>query len=67
MAVRIVLRSRISPTRITSGSCRNDATKASLKLLGIDPDLALFTRLRSGACRYSIGSSMVTMWQRRSG
>ena len=40
-AVEIVSRSRISPTRITSGSWRSAARSASAKLVGVGADLAL--------------------------
>ena len=61
-ASRMVSRSRISPTRITSGSSRNAERRASLK-----PRVSLWTsrwliRQRLLSWTNSIGSSMVRMW-----
>ena len=44
MAASIVSRSRISPTRITSGSCRKARRMASEKLRHVDADFALVDR-----------------------
>ena len=44
MAVCIVFQSRISPTMMTSGSCRNMFFRASLKLGRVGRDLALGDR-----------------------
>ena len=44
MAASIVSRSRISPTRITSGSCRNARRIASENDGHVDADLALIDR-----------------------
>ena len=44
MAASIVSRSRISPTRITSGSCRKARRMASAKRRHVDADLALVDR-----------------------
>ncbi len=64
-ARRIVSRSRISPTRTTSGSSRNAERSASL-----NPSVSRCTsrwliRLRFDSCTNSIGSSIVMMWSGR--
>ena len=60
-AVEIVSRSRISPTRITSGSWRSAARSASEKDGASTPTSRWLTMQRLWACRNSIGSSIVMM------
>ena len=60
-AVRTVSMSRISPTRITSGSCRIASTRASLKLRASRPTWRWLTSETLDGWRNSIGSSIVTM------
>ncbi len=62
-AVSIVSRSRISPTRITSGSWRRALFSACPKLMVSTPTSRWFTIDRLSRMRNSIGSSMVMMWQ----
>ena len=64
-AVETVSKSRISPTRITSGSCRSEERSAVAKLSVSKPTSRWLTRLSLSRCRYSIGSSIVMMWQLR--
>ncbi len=64
-AVEIVSRSRISPTRITSGSSRSAAFSASEKLCASAPSSRWLTRHFLCACRNSIGSSIVMMCSSR--
>src|SRR5215203_135890 len=61
-AVATVSKSRISPTRITSGSCRSEARSASWKERASRPTSTCSMTERIERCSYSIGSSMVTMW-----
>ena len=61
-AVWIVCHSRISPTMITSGSCRIRFFKASGKLGVSVPTSRCETAALPAGKRYSIGSSIVTMW-----
>ncbi len=65
-AVSKVSASRISPTSMTSGSSRT-AEQRLLEVDDVDADLArwLIQRDFSSLNTYSIGSSMVMMWQRR--
>ena len=62
-AISMVSLSRISPTRITLGACRNAARKASAKLGVSRVQFALVNRafLVSDA-EIRSGSSMVRMW-----
>ena len=64
-AVPIVSRSRISPTRITSGSWRSAARSASPKLVASTPISRWLTMQRLCRCTNSIGSSIVRMWSVR--
>ena len=64
-AMSIVSSSRISPSRITSGSWRSAARSARGEVGGVEPDLALAHVARASSCRNSIGSSIVTMCTRR--
>src|SRR5579875_2065117 len=64
-AVEIVSRSRISPTRITSGSWRSAARSASAKRGASGRSSRWLTRQRLWECRTSIGSSIVRMWSSR--
>ncbi len=64
-AIWIVSRSRISPMRITSGSCRRAERRATGKPLVSLPTSRWLTTQRLCVCRNSIGSSMVTMWSDR--
>src|SRR2546423_284456 len=64
-AVEIVPRSRISPTRITSGSCRSAAFSASAKLIASGPISRWLTMQRLCLCTNSIGSSTVRMCSAR--
>ncbi len=59
MAMLIVSRSRISPTRITSGSSRRAARRAIAKEPVSVPISRWFTRESWWLCRYSMGSSRV--------
>src|SRR3989441_420562 len=65
-AASMVSRSRISPTRTTSGSWRRMYLSAFLKLCVSAPTSRWFTTQFLCGCRYSIGSSMVTMCSCRS-
>ena len=65
IAVCIVFQSRISPTMITSGSCRNMFFRASLKLGESVETSRWETAALPSAKRNSIGSSIVTMWTGR--
>ena len=65
-AVEIVSRSRISPTRITSGSSRSAARRPSAKSGASEPTSRWLTIERLCWCRNSIGSSIVRMWSWRS-
>ena len=60
-AVSIVSKSRISPTRITSGSWRSAARRAFEKLCVSTPISRWFTIERRSRIRNSIGSSIVMM------
>ena len=64
-AVSIVSRSRISPTRITSGSWRSAPFSAPGKDWASDADLALVDDALLVRCRNSIGSSIVRMCSSR--
>ena len=64
-AVEIVSRSRISPTRITSGSWRRPARSASANPSVSVPTSRWLTRQRRWLWRNSIGSSIVRMWPAR--
>ena len=64
-AVSIVSRSRISPTTITSGSCRNTWTSASRKLRTSVPTSCWTMMLRRLSWTNSTGSSIVTILARR--
>ena len=65
IAVAIVSRSRISPTRITSGSWRSAAFNASAKLVASAPSSRWLTMHFLCRCRNSIGSSIVMMCSSR--
>ena len=65
IAVPIVSRSRISPTRITSGSWRSAAFSASAKLVASAPSSRWLTMHFLCWCRNSIGSSIVMMCSSR--
>jgi hypothetical protein len=58
----MVSRSRISPTRITSGSSRRAARRAAAKLFVFVPISRWFTRHFLFGWVNSMGSSMVRMW-----
>ena len=60
-AVWIVSRSRISPTRITSGSWRSAAFSALAKDWASEPISRWLTMHFLCGCRNSIGSSIVRM------
>ena len=62
-AVSMVSRSRISPTRMTSGSWRSALFSAWPKLIVSTPTSRWFTIDRLSRMRNSIGSSIVMMWQ----
>ena len=62
-AVSMVSRSRISPTRMTSGSWRRALFSACPKLMVSTPTSRWFTIERLSRMRNSIGSSIVMMWQ----
>src|SRR5215217_6317618 len=64
-ANRIDSRSRISPTSRTSGSSRRAERSASGNEGVSEPTSRWFTAERLWSCTYSIGSSMVRMWQAR--
>src|SRR5579862_4658493 len=66
MAISIVSRSRISPTRMTSGSWRKARRRPSAKLGTSTPTSRWFTMPSPWAWKYSMGSSMVMMCPRRS-
>ncbi len=61
MAMAMVSRSRISPTRTMSGSSRRAARSACLNDPVCTPISRWFTRQRRFGCTNSIGSSMVMM------
>ena len=61
-AVRTVSSSRISPTRITSGSWRRTRFIARPKLFVSEPTSRWLMIDRLSRCRYSIGSSSVITW-----
>ena len=63
-AARVVSRSRISPTRITSGSCRRAATSAAANVGASAPTSTCSTIDVPWACSYSTGSSIVTTCRR---
>ena len=65
IAVPIVSMSRISPTRITSGSWRSAALSASAKLVASEPSSRWLTMHFLCWCRNSIGSSTVMMCSSR--
>ena len=63
-AVSIVSRSRISPTRMTSGSWRSALFSACAEATCVStPTSRWFTIDRLSRMRNSIGSSIVMMWQ----
>ena len=62
IAVDIVSRSRISPTSITSGSCRSAALRAAAYESVSFPTSRCATIERRLVCRYSIGSSSVIIF-----
>ena len=64
-ATEMVSRSRISPTRMTSGSCRSTCLSAAPKLCVSWPTSRWLTSERLLPCMNSIGSSTVTMWSAR--
>ena len=64
-AVPIVSMSRISPTRITSGSWRSAALRPIAKDCASVPISRWLTMHFLCECRNSIGSSMVRMWSSR--
>ena len=64
-AVEIVSRSRISPTRMTSGSWRSAARSASANDVASGPISRWLTTQFLWRCRNSIGSSIVMMWSCR--
>ena len=64
-AVEIVSRSRISPTRITSGSWRSAARRPSANVVASEPISRWLTMQRRCRCRNSIGSSIVRMCSAR--
>ena len=64
-AVPIVSMSRISPTRMTSGSWRRAALRPSAKLGASAPSSRWLTMQRLWLCRNSIGSSIVRMCSSR--
>ena len=65
-AVEIASKSRISPTTITSGSCRNTWISARLNERTSLSTSCCTTMARLFSCTNSMGSSMVTILQRRS-
>ncbi len=60
-AAAAVAWSRISPIMMTSGSCRMAATRASLNDGASTPSSRWTTAERFERCRYSMGSSTVTI------
>ena len=60
-AVRTVSSSRISPMRITSGSCRSTRRRARAKEIVSSPTSRWLMMQRLSRWRNSAGSSMVTM------
>ncbi len=62
MARRMVSRSRISPTRMTSGSSRRAERSALEKLSVCGPTSRWLTRHFLDSCTNSTGSSTVRMW-----
>ncbi|MCY1360232.1 hypothetical protein D9M69_468490 [compost metagenome] len=62
IASRMVSRSRISPTRIASGSSRRAERNALAKLSVIGPSSRWLIRHFLDSCTNSIGSSTVRMW-----
>ena len=64
IASAIVSRSRISPTRMTSGSSRSDCRSARAKERECAGISRWLTSASLFAWTYSIGSSMVRMWHR---
>ena len=62
MARRIVSRSRISPTKIQSGSSRRAERSAAANDSVCGPTSRWFTRHFLDSCTNSIGSSTVRMW-----
>ena len=65
IAISMVSKSRISPTRITSGSWRSAARSALANVMVSKPISRWLITLRRSLNAYSIGSSIVTMWQAR--
>ncbi|MNC94125.1 hypothetical protein D3C83_109020 [compost metagenome] len=59
----MVSRSRISPTRMTSGFCRMAARSAAANEPVCRPTSRCENTHRLAGCTNSIGSSMVTMWR----
>ena len=57
--------SRISPTRMTSGSWRSTTRMAEPKVSVSNPTSRWSMSARSSVWRYSTGSSMVTTWHDR--
>ena len=64
MAALNVSRSRISPTRMMSGSCRTACLRAVSQSMTSMPTSRWLMMHLSSLKVNSIGSSMVTMWQR---
>ncbi len=64
-AMSMVSLSRISPTRITSGSCLRAALRAEAKELVSEPTSRWLIMDFRSLCRNSMGSSMVITWQLR--
>ena len=64
-ATDIVSGSRISPTRMTSGSSRSAARSATAKLVESWPISRWLTTQLISSCMNSIGSSIVMMWSFR--
>ena len=65
MTVWIVAQSRISPTMMTSGSCRIMFLSASRNAGVSVPTSRCETEPRASMKRYSMGSSIVTTWTAR--
>jgi len=65
IAAEIVSRSRISPTRMTSGSWRSTRLSAAAKLWVSSPTSRWFTYAFLLRCMNSMGSSSVMMWSGR--
>ena len=61
MAMSIVSLSRISPTRMTSGSCRSAALRAFAKLSVSEPSSLWMIVDFLSLCKNSMGSSIVTI------